>query len=287
MSRAHTSLDFASLYPSCFSYREPEPPRMEILLTDLHRSKINRINDRTKRTMLTKAIEMRDAIAVDTLLKHGAYVHKRDGAGDLPIRIAMQQKDERILRRLIKAGAKFGFAEACSVAADAVALCDLSLLELALSHGGAIPLYKVIGVPGKPDALQFLITAAAYGTWHEYVAGPSAENARQFHYRMMGYSRHSELHTLSLMAALEMPLPVQHCDATMMPHYPVLGNRMIERKRVKLFCRYAAGICIALQSLNLPAPQTMAILDHAVCIAPLTSLHKKWQLVTLVKHFKK
>lgn len=50
--------------------------------------------------------------------------------------------------------------------------------------------------------------------------------------------------------------------------------------------RRATEICIALQSLELPALVTQTLLDAACPLAELVPFHKKWNLVTTVKHYK-
>lgn len=50
--------------------------------------------------------------------------------------------------------------------------------------------------------------------------------------------------------------------------------------------RRATEICIALQSMKLPALVTQTLLDAACPLAELVPFHKKWNLVTTVKHYK-
>ena len=69
--------------------------------------------------------------------------------------------------------------------------------------------------------------------------------------------------------------------------YPEMGRRLISRKRRDVFLKHAAHICIALQPFDLPADQTVAIIDETVFISQLVPYHTKWNLVVLVKHFKK
>ena len=89
-----------------------------------------------------------------------------------------------------------------------------------------------------------------------------------------------QVHVAALLVTLNLVPPRAELD-----HYPEIGKRLIERKRVELFVKQTAYICIALRPLNLSAHETVAILDHAVLIAQLVPLAKKWALVTLVKHF--
>ena len=49
--------------------------------------------------------------------------------------------------------------------------------------------------------------------------------------------------------------------------------------------RRATEICVALQSLHLPAWITLQILDAGVSCAPDARLGAKWDLVCAVKHF--
>lgn len=65
---------------------------------------------------------------------------------------------------------------------------------------------------------------------------------------------------------------------SMSRHMPVLDNISLIKSR-------AGMICIALQELDLPALQTVEILD-ALFPTNRVSMYKKWQLVTLIKHFK-
>jgi hypothetical protein len=46
-------------------------------------------------------------------------------------------------------------------------------------------------------------------------------------------------------------------------------------------------ICIALQSLRFPAFITLQIIDHSWnVLADLVPMHLKWNVITLIKHFK-
>jgi ankyrin repeat protein len=61
----------------------------------------------------------------------------------------------------------------------------------------------------------------------------------------------------------------------------------IEMLGLTLINDRATEICIALQSLALPALVTLAVVDSACALAHVLPMHVKWRLVTLIKHFEK
>jgi hypothetical protein len=60
----------------------------------------------------------------------------------------------------------------------------------------------------------------------------------------------------------------------------------VARKGVALVGDRAVQVLFGLQSLGLPALVSTIIIDCACPLATLVSMHLKWRLVTLVKHFK-
>lgn len=64
------------------------------------------------------------------------------------------------------------------------------------------------------------------------------------------------------------------------------ANRQLGQMRFELIRMRALDIAVALQNLRLPALLTTMIVDEALELAPLTPMHLKWKLVTLVKHWK-
>lgn len=65
------------------------------------------------------------------------------------------------------------------------------------------------------------------------------------------------------------------------------AKRALCRERLSLIRHQAADVCIALQSLELPAFVTLQVVDFA-CepFANCATMHAKWQLITFIKHFK-
>lgn len=308
MSAANgASTDWSGLYPFFTGYSEPQ--RMEIRVTDLHKSKINRINHRTKRTMLTLAVEMQDETAVNILLQHGARAGMRDGHGDSPMAVAVRVKNRCIMQQLMRAGVHLKVAEACALAEHATVIGSVSMLEFSLEHGGNIPMNIIMDrLRGDACALECAFIAAVYGAtssdvedsglaWIDITVMESFsrfDNLKMFEQSGPHFDTvrkeyvATKLHALALGAYIGMPVhKSRYCDREMLAHYAPLGRAMVDKRRGKVFRRQAAHICIALQSFDLPAPQMIAILDCALRVAPHTPWHKKWELVTLVKHFQR
>lgn len=59
---------------------------------------------------------------------------------------------------------------------------------------------------------------------------------------------------------------------------------IIEQIRYRLARVPILKICLALEPLGLPALVTLAVIDAAVPLAPLVSMHHKWNVITAVKH---
>jgi len=72
------------------------------------------------------------------------------------------------------------------------------------------------------------------------------------------------------------------------PEEVPLAVALLRKTAIIAFRARALEICLALQSLELPAPQTIAILDEsAIAGAEFLPYIVKWTLVTKVKHFRK
>jgi hypothetical protein len=64
-----------------------------------------------------------------------------------------------------------------------------------------------------------------------------------------------------------------------------LARREIAIERFQLIRARMLQICIGMQSLDLPALLTVAVIDEAIALAPLVEFHFKWDSVVAVKHF--
>jgi ankyrin repeat protein len=60
----------------------------------------------------------------------------------------------------------------------------------------------------------------------------------------------------------------------------------IADQKLALISARATEICVALQGADLPAWQTLMIIDEACPLAPHVAIHLRWRLVTTVKHWK-
>jgi ankyrin repeat protein len=69
-------------------------------------------------------------------------------------------------------------------------------------------------------------------------------------------------------------------DATLVAEH----TSAIERIRYRLVRLPILKICLGLESLGLPALVTLAVVDAALPLAPFVSMHRKWNIITAVKH---
>jgi hypothetical protein len=66
---------------------------------------------------------------------------------------------------------------------------------------------------------------------------------------------------------------------------PVCVFELIVARGLRTIKYRAVEICIALQSKGLPALVTQTVIDAACSTAFVVPFHKKWKLVTTIKHF--
>jgi hypothetical protein len=74
-------------------------------------------------------------------------------------------------------------------------------------------------------------------------------------------------------------------DEELEHEWPVCVFELIVARGLRTIKYRAVEICIALQSKGLPALVTQTVIDAACSTAFVVPFHKKWKLVTTIKHF--
>lgn len=259
-------------------------------------------------TALGWACEQGDAALVSHLLERGAAVEKgRTGglfSGQSPLSIAAGFGHVDVVRALLVAGADANSVDSARCTplmyatfrmrdGDGAAVADVLLragadvscvnryertalhhaalhdeagdgVRLLLVHGASVYARDWCGV--RPLHYAAGYASAACARWLLAAASPIELHVDAYDWLLPGAAR-----TVAARGRL-----VESLGAEM---------RALARDRLDLVRPRATEICVALQTLELPALLTLMIIEQACELAHLASMHQIWSLVTTVKHF--
>jgi hypothetical protein len=81
-------------------------------------------------------------------------------------------------------------------------------------------------------------------------------------------------------------IPIRSCENERHKRKFIIEQRVMNTTRLGWIRDKSVSICIALQSLDLPAFVTLQIIDHSWdVLADMVPMYFKWKLITIVKHF--
>jgi ankyrin repeat protein len=231
-------------------------------------------------TPLYVAAEAGQLSALRLLVEAGANIHHKTQGGVTPLAIASRNGHGHVVRYLLRQGVKATRKELeesvvnSTQPGPAIAYIAFGYQfdeELLGKTAQGLPFYilYLAGVPVSDDTnLQSGVV------WHARLCGairgrncPFGEDC----------GIEDEDHYARFFHAGEEQRMAQ-TTAEFFNNLPRLGLSLINDR--------ATDICIALQSLALPALITLSVVDAACPLAHVLPMHVKWRLVTLIKHFK-
>jgi hypothetical protein len=202
-------------------------------------------------TPLHEAAKLNREQVIPLLLAGGADIEKCDGEGRTPLYEAVQADCSHCTATLIAAGASL----------ERVDVDGHTPFTHACYYGRINSAAVLVAAGASLDANCLALLPA------EHV------------YR-------TEWPRLSLRLRLRLARTVLAEVRAKLPQEIARWRRAIEREPFVAMQRRALDICIALQDLCLPALVTLYIIDAACVSAQRAAFHRKWDLVTRVKHFR-
>jgi ankyrin repeat protein len=205
------------------------------------------------------------------LISKGADVNLRTALGTTPIAAAVRKKgdasQERVIRHLLSLGV------------DMSCAAERSLVHLAIAHNrfGSLVALLAGGVPF--DASDTSLVDAAVKSF-DASAGPHMFAVLMW----LGCAVAKERAPLPR----ELDLLLQAFDGEAPRYVNRYANWVLQELaegKLRLINDQAINACIGMQELNLPALQTLMIVDELCPLAPFVPIHLKYRLVTTVKHF--
>jgi ankyrin repeat protein len=242
-----------------------------------HGADVNVANKRGE-TALWRAAWYNRAGVVEVLLKAGADVNKADKDGFAPLSMA---KNAPIATMLIKHGADVNVANKCGLTALWVAAISnhAGVVEVLLQAGADVNVASRLGrtalmMAAQSSADNVLLLLAA-GAATVGVTTVDCCNRDVVALMMAGGVVWTELETEQV---------IRCCGVTRSE--VSAAKKRIERAGFAAIRARLLEICIALQSLALPAPQLIEIVTAACApFAAQLPYHYLWDAVVLVKHF--
>jgi ankyrin repeat protein len=223
---------------------------------------------------------------IELLLSLGADIDATDRRGFTPLMtgliISSTFESHTALELIVVAGADVNIigrhgVTACHCAVASTPICKLLLLLLAagadcsVASRGELPLHHLITYHGDVafDCAEVLIAASQLdGNF----------NHRTMSERALFHGAHSIAKLI--IESKENPDILAPAHAKIDEARRDLARRVFARMKPRAF-----AICVALQSLQLPALVTLYIVDAACDPTLRVAMHTKWSLITIVKHF--
>jgi ankyrin repeat protein len=228
-------------------------------------------------TALLAACSMPATELVRFLLDAGADINARTAAGVTPLIAAVTHRHDATVRLLVERGAStvpvgrkgqsIGFASVDSsahecliaLAATGVDLQDFAVKRLRTCTAEFLFTLLLLGAVSSVDTSEPDLAGIA-AMWDVPLVGDAVE---------LPAHRNFAAHCRNGVRAFN-----RFC------------SDVVASQRLGLINSRAATICFALQSAQLPALQTLAIIDEACPLAPVLPMHLKWDMVAKIKHFR-
>jgi ankyrin repeat protein len=205
------------------------------------------------------------------LISKGADVNLRTALGTTPIAAAVRKdgdaSQERVIRHLL------------SLRVDLSCAAERSLVHLAVAHNrvGSLVALLAGGVPFDASDTSLVDTAVKS---FDASAGPQMFAVLMW----LGCAVAKERAPLPR----ELELLLQAFDGEAPRYVNRYANWVLQDLadgKLRLINDQAANACIGMRELDLPALQTLMIVDELCPLAPFVPIHLKYRLVTTVKHF--
>jgi ankyrin repeat protein len=250
------------------------------------------------------AIKLNDLRLVVFLVVHGANINQIDTHGWNPIHVAISNKNIRIVRFLIENGANINLCDnvGWTPLHSALSLNHRVLVEVLIEYNanvnisdnfGNTPLHRLVKVYNNVFANHsvaniLMIKLIKHG------ADVNKKNNDDETPLQCALSTDIVMPMKILLAAganyIRLPIilhtKIIECRAEFYSKRINFQKKNIELVGFHAIRERAGTICIALQDLDLPAPQTIEIIVQAcVPFAENLPYHYLWDLVVMVKHF--
>lgn len=205
------------------------------------------------RTALHIAV-LRNGDCVRLLLAHGADVNARDIYQRTPLRLAAECAAPACVRLMI-------------AAATAPLDADVDMYRFTLLH--------IAAMSGHVAVAQLLLDAGV----------DSRATAKSGETALLMAQRRNRTEMVQFLSAAEQLTEHERADSRARLFASLESERrVLARDRLDLIRPQAAEICIALQTLELPALLTVMIIEEACRFAHRVTMHQTWSLVVAVKH---
>jgi ankyrin repeat protein len=266
---------------------------------------VNRTNFLDGRTILFDAVSQDNIRLVEFLLTKGANINQIDMRGHSPLHEALcshrlmtiNKIYADMIKILIKHGANVNLKNKYGVSPfhAIVHFKDISLIEYFIEngadlnsiheHSGKTPLYLALGLIDNISIIELLINKGAdvNDIW-------DIDDNMMYSISYAFNMNKTQYIPILLAAGADDPdirIKISK-DDVFVGNGAAIGipKKEIELAGFNAIRKRAGTICIALQDLDLPAPQTIEIIVHAcVPFAENLPYHYLWDLVVMVKHF--